>query len=137
MLKSRIFNKELFILWVLGGIFAVDILLLWFLLYSVRIILFFYYCLYIIQLFWPTLAGLNIIFIAFALFGKGKLQTARTWGEDVLRSFKFFAVSLIASVAIVGVCAGLGMLLGISMERVSSWNLLQDMREWVQSQVYD
>jgi len=137
MLKSRIFNKELFILWVLGGIFAADILLLWFLLYSVRIILFLYYCLYIIQLFWPTLAGLNIIFIAFALFGKGKLQTARTWREDVLRSFKFFAVSLIVSVAIVGVCAGLGMLLGISMERVSSWSLLEDMREWVQSQVYD
>ncbi len=137
MPKSRIFNKELFILWVLGGIFAADILLLWFLIYSVKIILFLYYCLYIIQLFWPTLAGLNIIFIAFALFGKGKLQTARTWREDAVRSFKFFVLSLIVSVVIIGLCASLGMFLGISMERVSSWNFLEDMREWVQSQMYD
>jgi len=131
------FNKELLILWILAGVFVADILLLWFLLYSVKILLFFYYCLYIIQLFWPSLVGLNIIFLAFTLFGRGKLQTARSWKEDVRRSFKFFALSLVLSVIIIAICAGLGMFLGVSMERASSWHVLEGMREWVQSQVYD
>lgn len=83
------------------------------------------------------LLAVNFVFFCFVLFGRGKMQTARSWREDVIRSFRFFFISLGLTAAVVAVCVGAGMFLGISMDRFSSWQAMEELRVLVQSQLRD
>jgi len=119
------YKKELLIIWILAVIATVEILLLWFLIYFDKVVLFFHFFVFIMRLIAPWLLAVDIAFFIFVLFGKGKLHTALFWKDDVRKSLKFFASSFLIAVVFITLCVFLGILMGVSMEHLSSWHPLK------------
>jgi len=129
-------GKELLIFWILAAILLIELAMMAVLVYFSKFVAFFQILFVGLRLASPLLFILNIVFLAYSLFGKGKTQTARSWMKDLRHSLKFFVISLVIAVVTISVCSFLGALLGISADRLSNWPTLQQMREWVASQLY-
>jgi len=119
------YKKELLIIWILATIAAFEILLLWFLIYFDRVVVFFHFFVLIMRLIAPWVLAVDVAFLVFVLFGKGKLHTAKFWKDDARKSLRFFASSFIIAIVFISLCVFLGMLMGVSMEHLCSWHALK------------
>lgn len=129
-------KREVLVLWILTAVLIIEVAMISILLYASRLLAFFNILFIGVRIIAPILFAVNVVFLIYALFGKGKAQTARSWSQDLRNSVKFFVISVFATLVTITLCSFLGALLGISADRISNWPTLQQMREWVASQLY-
>lgn len=129
-----------FIIWLLVLILVFELTILYALIYFAKFesfLLFFTSGLRIIS---PFLLWFNIVFLLFSIFTKGIEFTAGFWRAYFREYLKFVIISLSLALFLISISAVMGVLTGITLEKVYSFSSLREffthLRIWVNKQFY-
>ncbi|MBN1912834.1 MAG: hypothetical protein JW788_00380 [Candidatus Omnitrophica bacterium] len=80
--------------------------------------------------------GFNIVFLFYNLFTKEIKFTWDFWREYTKELFRFFAISLAITIALIAVSAVIGTKVGLTVERISRLPTIMTLKEWISCHIY-
>lgn len=124
----------------MGILLLTELLGLVFLIYFTRMSVFLAIFIDVLRILSPVFLGVYAVFFIAIMFDRGRELTVKTWGEYLRELLRFFFVSLVITLAIIGLCALLGALLGLLLKKIYALPtvraVIESLREWVATQFY-